>query len=459
MPDIRCLVTVVGTRREVDLALPAQAPIADYVLDLVELCGESEDVALPPAWSLGYGLGPVLPPHTTLAAAGVADGDRLHLRDALGGEDAEPVVREMAEMVVAAAPAFRWDARSRSAAAMGFGLVWMIAAAVALSARERGTGPGAVLGAAGTAVALLLLGVAARRRAWPLPGALRVLLPLGAVPCAAVVGATLAGAGVAGDGWSNRLVGALLGAAVASAAAACVAPGLVTFTVLPVTALAAIGWTALHVMHASAAEAEAVLVLAGYAALCILPSTAARLVSLTGQTARTATWEDEGTIAAAVKAARLWVGVFGGLLAIAVAVGLVLLNAGAGVYGPALAGCIAVSALLRIHGRTDLAEVLPLASAGAVGLFSGVYLAAGQAGTQAAAAVGTLGVGLGAAAVAVGVLLAFRRPAVASGVDERAGQPGAHGWPGTLSILLGAAALPLLLGVFGVYGYLVGLHV
>lgn len=57
MADQQCRVTVVGQRRRVDLAVPATAPIGEYVGELAGMCGESDDDAMPAAWSLApYGM-------------------------------------------------------------------------------------------------------------------------------------------------------------------------------------------------------------------------------------------------------------------------------------------------------------------------------------------------------------------------------------------------------------------
>ncbi|MEV5755019.1 EsaB/YukD family protein [Actinoallomurus sp. NPDC052308] len=49
--DEHCRITVVGERRQVDLAVPADAPITSYVNTLAELCARPETDVMPAAWS------------------------------------------------------------------------------------------------------------------------------------------------------------------------------------------------------------------------------------------------------------------------------------------------------------------------------------------------------------------------------------------------------------------------
>ena len=72
--DARCRVTVVGARNRVDLAIPAEAPIAEYNDTLARLLGQPEDDALPPVWSLAPIAGTAFPLTSSLAREGVEGG-------------------------------------------------------------------------------------------------------------------------------------------------------------------------------------------------------------------------------------------------------------------------------------------------------------------------------------------------------------------------------------------------
>ncbi|WP_405426175.1 EsaB/YukD family protein [Streptomyces erythrochromogenes] len=141
MPDERCRVTVVGERRRVDLALPAQAPIAEYAPRLAALCGQPESEAMPPVWSLAESGGLPMAPGDSLAGAGITDGATLYLRDHRDGEWGELTVTDLDEQVTAArADSGLWSARRRAQAVLGAGLLVTVAAAGWLGA-HRAAGP------------------------------------------------------------------------------------------------------------------------------------------------------------------------------------------------------------------------------------------------------------------------------------------------------------------------------
>jgi hypothetical protein len=127
--DTHCRVTVVGGSRRVELALPARAPLAEFVSSLAPLCGEPESEALPPGWSLApVGQRP-LPLSASLAGAGVVDGAVLYLRDVLEGEADEPLVLDVQEAVVEADArlvTLRWDGGrgTRAVVALGLAALW-----------------------------------------------------------------------------------------------------------------------------------------------------------------------------------------------------------------------------------------------------------------------------------------------------------------------------------------------
>jgi len=95
MLDARSRVTVVGTRKRVDVALPTAAPIGEYVAGLAELCGQERRNPLPPAWSLALAGEAALPLDSSLGASGVTDGQILYLRDVARDPDTEPVVEDV----------------------------------------------------------------------------------------------------------------------------------------------------------------------------------------------------------------------------------------------------------------------------------------------------------------------------------------------------------------------------
>lgn len=86
-------VTIVGPTREVDVELPATAPVASWLATAIELVepGALEDAVAPVVrWSLRPLGGGAIPAGESLAGAGVLDGARLLLEP---GEPAAPEVR------------------------------------------------------------------------------------------------------------------------------------------------------------------------------------------------------------------------------------------------------------------------------------------------------------------------------------------------------------------------------
>src|ERR1700722_19642994 len=114
--DRLCRVTVVGETRRVDLAVPAQAPIAEFISTLAGLCAQDDDAAFPAVWSLAVPGRAPFPLHASLDQAGVLDGQVLYLRDLAAGEANEPVVLDIAEAVEEATDElgrWAWTPRSR----------------------------------------------------------------------------------------------------------------------------------------------------------------------------------------------------------------------------------------------------------------------------------------------------------------------------------------------------------
>lgn len=87
-------VTVVGTYRSVDIALPSLSPLGEYTPRLAEICGQDGSDQLPPVWSLARADTGPFALDTALLQAGVVDGEVLYLYDLAGGpmEDRKSVV-------------------------------------------------------------------------------------------------------------------------------------------------------------------------------------------------------------------------------------------------------------------------------------------------------------------------------------------------------------------------------
>ena len=161
MLDRRSRVTVVGVSTRVDLALPSNTPIGEYVAGLASLCGQARGGAMPPAWSLAAAGTPPIPVGTSLAEAGVIDGQVLYLRDVSRDPGATPLVEDIDELVADEVERQRDRSQPRGLAIMSFGLLWlMMAAAVA----ALGHGGGLMM----PAIVLVVAGMVALAIGWSL---------------------------------------------------------------------------------------------------------------------------------------------------------------------------------------------------------------------------------------------------------------------------------------------------
>ncbi|WP_208899619.1 type VII secretion integral membrane protein EccD [Streptomyces incarnatus] len=273
-------VTLVGERRRVDLVLPAREPVGLLLPEVMRLL-DDRVAERPQARHLVTADGSALEPDATLESAGVPDGAVLRL---VRVEDAPsaPVVHDVSDEAAGDLDvrAWRWDARARRITAAGAGVVW--ASAVGFMARQgfeaetagwsllviavMAAVAGALLGRAGhkgLAAALVVVSAAVGvQGAWSVAdaqgwlGAVRLAAVLSVLVLAllllgwfspfgrgAVVGAgALAGAGVC---WEVALAFQSGGAGSARAGALLAVVSVVALGVLPRLALAASGLSGL----------------------------------------------------------------------------------------------------------------------------------------------------------------------------------------------------------------------
>jgi len=459
MADQHCRITVVGDRRQLDIAVPAGAPITDYVDDLARLCALEESDIMPPAWSLATTLAGPFPPERSLAELGVTDGQVLYLRDVLAGELEEPLVLDVAEQVAEASGQILdrpWNAGARAATALVCGVVWLVAAVLALPVPRPGGvptvgGPAVVLG-----VLLPMSAWVAGERRWSLPEPLRLLMALSSIPLLAVAGRALVSAQWSATltsgthptmtgtdlGTASTAAGVLIGALLAYAAAG----GVTTLAVLTAAMVGAVTVGILTALNADAVQSAALVAVVAFLLLTAAPVTAGRIVaSAFRQGGRAAGEGDE--VRTAVRTAMVLLAVWGALLAVVLGCSLVILGSASNGYGNAIAGCLGVALLLRAGSAKVVVEVVPGAVAGMVGLFTVLLSAPGHLGWPGTTAPLTLVV-VGVCLLAYGLrrlmrrdLSALRRP----------------GWFGTVGACLGALSIPLILAMFGVFGSLMGI--
>ncbi|MFF4652819.1 type VII secretion integral membrane protein EccD [Streptomyces sp. NPDC001380] len=443
--DERCQLTVVGARRRVDLAVPAHAPIAEYVPALLRLCGQDEDDdTFPSAWSLAPAGAPAIAPWSSLAEAGVLDGATLYLRDSAAGETDEPVVRDLEDMVGAVgAPDGLWNASRRAWTLVVAGLLALVAGACVLAATRSGEPvAGPVSAAAGLGLALLA-GHAARK-GWPVPSGVRLVQALSAVPLLGAAGYALPPArGGAAAAAVAVCVLTLLGALVARLAV----PHAATLTVLAGAALALPLSVVLLVLHASPAEAAALTALLFLGVRAVAPTAAGYLAALAAPAPDDTASPEE--IPALVLRGHRVLAVLALLCSLVISACLLVLGAADNPFALTLALALSLALLLGASQLRPAAAVVPLVLAGALGLSVLLLQVPGRLGAPHWTGPACLAAA-GLACVARGLGAAF------GGRDETEARERPV-WAASMALSLSLACVPLTVGVFGVFGYLFGL--
>jgi type VII secretion integral membrane protein EccD len=445
--DERCHVTIVGTRRRVDLALPAHATIAEYTPTLLQLCGQEEtDDTFPSVWSLALPGASPFAPEASLGDSGIVDGATLYLRDCAAGEFDEAVVTDLDEVVEEANRAVpAWDARQRALATVVVGLLALIAGFAALTT----TGPAQpALGLAATAVGfgLALVGRQAHRKRWALTLVVRLLMALSAVPLLALAAVSLS---AAGNATATALVALSIGAVIGAAAARLSVPHVTTLIALVVTGVTLPVTMALVLLHADLTESAAVVSVVTLGLLAVAPTASGQMATMaaprTDAAAKMPSAEEEVKWLVG-RSHRVLVG-SNVLCAVVLAACLVVLGTAHQAFALALAACLSLALLLRSGRLKARTAVLPVIAAGTVGLGAVVAFAPGYFG--APGWVGPLVVvAAGVVAAALGTVRSFR-PA-----EDQTVRPA---WPGTLASVLSVVCVPLVGGVFGALAALVHL--
>ncbi|MFE0509382.1 type VII secretion integral membrane protein EccD [Streptomyces sp. NPDC058964] len=434
-------VTLVGDRRRVDLVLPAREPVGLLLPEVMRLL-DDRVAEQPQARHLVTADGSALEPDATLESAGVPDGAVLRL---VRVEDAPsaPVVHDVSDEAAGDLDvrAWRWDARARRITAAGAGVVW--ASAVGFMARQGfeaetagwsllviaavAAVAGALLGRAGhkgLAAALVVVSAAVGvQGAWSVadaqgwPGAAR----LAAVLSVFVVMLLLLG-------WFSPFGrGALVGAGALAGAGACWEVAL-----------------AFQSGGADPARAGALLAVVSVVALGMLPRLALAASGLSGLDDRRSAGSSVSRyqVATALAATHRGLALATLVTAVCGAVAGVLAVRTVTVWTVLLAVAVAFVLALRARAYPLVAEVVVLLAASMVVALRLAWLWREHSGAPAPLAV--LGV---LVVVSLGVLAV--QPAEHVRVRLRKA--------GDVLESAGVVALfPLVLGVFGVYGRLLG---
>ncbi|MFD8867141.1 type VII secretion integral membrane protein EccD [Streptomyces sp. NPDC059590] len=444
MPDERCRVTVVGERRQVDLALPVRVPIAEYVPRLATLCGQPESEGMPPVWTLTLSGGSPMAPGDTLSEAGIVDGATLYLHDQRAAELSELTVTDLDEQIAnAREDGGLWSARRRAQSVLGAGLVVMVISATWLGAhRIAGV---TVLFFALAALCSALLAWYSERKNWPLPRSVRQLFALAACPLLACAGL---GAPVHGPVATSVLV---MGAAVIGALAGVVA-FLVPATVvlLTLTLVTALFVVPLAVLDANLISSAAVVALVLFVLTGLLPRITSQIAVLVPDgpdTGAPALGSED--VAAVVRRGNGLLTFLSIVTATVLTAALLTLTTSRDVYALFLVACVSVGLLLQAGSVRVLSGVIPQLSAGVLGLLA-LAVRVPEYLFDSRTAGPLAGFAAGVVLVACGLFLAF-------GAALRPIEPERPSWPGAVVTALAVVALPLTAGVFGLFGWLANL--
>ncbi|GLY92649.1 EsaB/YukD family protein [Actinoallomurus iriomotensis] len=442
MADERCRITVVGERRSVDLAVPAGAPIAEYVPMLADMCGQADSDAMPAAWSLALAGGAPFEPGQSLGAVGVLDGETLYLRDVLQGELDGPVVADIAEQVAELDDdGVAWNARTRAYTTLALGLVVALAGAGTLGAGAYDVPAfGPVLFATGVASAALawVAGV----KAWPLPRGLRLALATAACPVLAFAALALPLPGTA------SLVAVSVAASIGAFVAYLAVPAIATLVLQLICGLAMVLTIPLAALRADRAEAAAVVAVALFFLLSALPRIAAQVAATPPGPAQ---MED---VAATVRRIQRLLTFLNAVCCLVVAVCLVVLSGSGDWFALGLVLCLSLALLCRASSSRLRAVVAAVLAGATTGLTILVLRASGRVfgphGHLTAVHVPGWSAPLATLAAGVlvvwwGLVLCFRSSLQSADFADR------WSWPGPFANFLGVLSVPLAAGVFGVF--------
>jgi type VII secretion integral membrane protein EccD len=439
MEDERCRITVVGARRRVDLAVPARAPIAEYVPELSRLCGQETDETFPASWSLAPAGARPIPPGVSLLEAQVVDGATLYLRDVVEGETDEPVVTDLGDLAEEVRGGWdRWNARHRVFTTIGIGLAVLVGA-VALQALASPDSPIAAFIAIIAGSTAALLGGAALRGGWAVPAPLRAAVAMAACPLFALAGYVIPTSANA------TAAGTIAGAVIGALAAALAVPEVCTLLLLLATMIAFPVAILLAVVDATYVESAAVTGVIALITLSAAPGIAGRLATLPPVRGDRAAPDPAREVAIVMGRGR------GALITIAVTVSLVaaacVLVLGDSTDPFAIASALCVSlALLAQAGDSEVpVAVMSRLAAGCAGI-AGVALRAPVHLLHLNPTLVTLTVcAVGGAVLGIGCGMAGRSAPARTTAERPA-------WLGTLGTSMLALSVPLAAGVFGLFG-------
>ncbi|MFY1672100.1 EsaB/YukD family protein [Plantactinospora sp. WMMB334] len=451
MSDQRSLVTVVGSRKRVDVALPAGAPVGEYAARLADLCGQDSHDVFPPAWSLAPASGGPLALEHSLADAGVVDGAVLYLVDIAGDPGGEPAIEDIEELVADETAGYRRREPPRGLIVIALSLAWLAASGLVLLRLHPGIT--AAISLTGTALVLLGISWAVRQRRSAVPPALCLVMSLTSALCMAVAGLLLMSMLDGGLWWVGLIVGAHVGVVMALATT----PEIILFAIelqLLVGTLLLPLFLTLRVTGAEAAAAVTV------AAVALLAGAKWIAASISAWASRPPKPKAGAPMAQAVtvllvRARRVLTVVIAGPI-LALAVTLPVLAFSGSWWGLTLAAVASTGLLIRTKQAGFGSEAVTLGAGGFVGLFAVLGALAGRLGGPDVTAIalpagGLLVLGTGLLLTLVQLPLSDATRDVSLGGAAAAGR---RSVVDVVGMLCGLAVAPLAMGVYGVFSEL-----
>ena len=449
MQDARSRITVVGERKRLDVAVPSDAPIGEYVGGLAQLCGQPRAAVLPPAWSLARPEAAPLPLGVSLAEAGVVDGQVLYLRDVASDPAHELAVEDVEEQVMGAAFARLRTNWPRGIVVTMAGLLWVVATGVVPSIAHE-------VSPVAWAISLACAGVLLLTTAWALesqrsrvPAWLCLAMSLTSIPCLGGAGALLARE-LAGP--SFVWVGVVAGCNAATLLTLVATPEAVVFTLELQFAAAALLAPVLLAVRANAVQTAAAVAAVALVAVVTEKTVAATITLFVRRVRRERTSMAQATTELLVRSQQI-VPVVTAIPVIALAVTLPILAHSGQLFAVLLALTASVALLSRARQAVLTTEAVLLGSAGIVGTFG--LLSALLATHAREWWMAALLVGAGMALVAGGVAATTMR-------DPDQPPPGLVGAGGpprrqtldVVGLVCAVLSAPLALGALGIFAEL-----
>ncbi len=429
-------VTLVGRRARADLVLPSTEPIGSLMPEVLRILGE-DTAGGPRRRSIATALGDLLPQDATLIGAGILDGAVLRLVD----EDEippPPVVTDVTEETAGDLERHpgRWGAAARSAVAISTAAVFSGLAGLEIVARDTGH----------TAFLTLLWAAIGCWAAGAVLGVLRQTLPgVALASCGAAFAAVGAATVADGQGWTrvDRVGAVLVAAAVVLAVAGVGRRARGPLLGAAIGLVLAAGWIVLRRTPLHPQEADALVAVAAVVVLGFLPQWAVTYSGLTSLDDRRL----NGDVVPRRLLASALLDAHSGLVWSTVAASSVLATTGvalasAGHQWPSwIAATTALVALLRGRSYPLIAEAVAVIVAAAAVAVALELDWSGRDGTS----IWPLASTLAGAAALVGVLVIDPPAHVRARLRMIADRIESVG------VL---ALVPLLVGVFGVFGRL-----